>query len=312
MAASDPRPSSVIDGNGRLIGQLVNDPGGGVSLENFLYTGDAHAKQSQLLVAANGVSLNGVLVDVTQPQDGQTLTYDAASSRVKFKPGIAGPAGPQGPAGATGPTGPAGPGVPTGGTTGQVLAKTSATDYATGWTTPAAAPTVGYGTALPGSPVDGQEFILVDNTANPSYQWRFRYNAGSQSAYKWEFVGGSSFYVAGANTATVNVNTWWNPVSGLQTPALRAGVYRATANAMWNSTSTAFLMWIGLNTTNASPAHQFPTLIGGPGYGFGYAEDVLTIAANAAIQPVFNQAGGAAGNVVITTPVLLVTPLRVS
>jgi len=38
--------------------------------------------------------------------------------------------GPQGP---PGPTGPAGPGVPAGGTSGQVLGKTSATDYATAW-----------------------------------------------------------------------------------------------------------------------------------------------------------------------------------
>jgi hypothetical protein len=56
--------------------------------------------------------------------------------------GEAGPEGPQGPAGETGPagatgaTGAAGVGVPAGGTTGQVLAKTSNTDYATGWTTP--------------------------------------------------------------------------------------------------------------------------------------------------------------------------------
>ncbi len=45
--------------------------------------------------------------------------------------------GEQGPAGAAstvpGPTGPAGPGVPTGGTTGQVLAKASATDHDTAW-----------------------------------------------------------------------------------------------------------------------------------------------------------------------------------
>lgn len=56
--------------------------------------------------------------------------------------GIAGPTGPAGPAGATGPAGPAGAngtngtngvGVPTGGTTGQVLAKTSSADYATEW-----------------------------------------------------------------------------------------------------------------------------------------------------------------------------------
>lgn len=50
--------------------------------------------------------------------------------------GDAGATGAQGPAGTPGAQGPAGPGVPTGGTTGQVLAKNSATDYDTGWTTP--------------------------------------------------------------------------------------------------------------------------------------------------------------------------------
>ena len=72
-------------------------------------------------------------------------------------PGPQGPAGPQGPiglTGATGPqglqgeTGPQGPagvpgangqGVPTGGTTGQVLAKVDGTDYNTQWVTPSAA-----------------------------------------------------------------------------------------------------------------------------------------------------------------------------
>jgi hypothetical protein len=48
--------------------------------------------------------------------------------------GPTGPQGIQGPQGATGNTGPAGPGVPTGGTTGQILNKTSATDFATAWT----------------------------------------------------------------------------------------------------------------------------------------------------------------------------------
>ena len=47
-----------------------------------------------------------------------------------------------------------------------------------------------YGTTFPVSPADGQEAILVDSVTNPSYQWRFRYNAGSSSPYKWEFVGG--------------------------------------------------------------------------------------------------------------------------
>src|SRR5262252_4058684 len=57
-------------------------------------------------------------------------------------PGATGATGPPGadttvpgPPGAPGATGPAGPGVAAGGTTGQALTKTSATDYATAWTT---------------------------------------------------------------------------------------------------------------------------------------------------------------------------------
>jgi len=61
--------------------------------------------------------------------------------------GSSGPAGPQGPvgengaagpAGPTGATGATGPGVATGGTVGQVLTKTSGTDFATNWQTPSA------------------------------------------------------------------------------------------------------------------------------------------------------------------------------
>ena len=47
--------------------------------------------------------------------------------------GNPGPTGKQGPAGEPGPAGPAGPGVATGGTTGQVLAKKSNTNYDTEW-----------------------------------------------------------------------------------------------------------------------------------------------------------------------------------
>jgi hypothetical protein len=49
---------------------------------------------------------------------------------------FAGPQGPSGAAGAAGATGPAGPGVPAGGTTAQVLSKSSNADYDTAWVTP--------------------------------------------------------------------------------------------------------------------------------------------------------------------------------
>ena len=42
-------------------------------------------------------------------------------------------------------------------------------------------------TALPQAPQDGQ---VIAYDAGDGITWRFRYNAGSTSSYKWEFVGG--------------------------------------------------------------------------------------------------------------------------
>lgn len=50
-------------------------------------------------------------------------------------------------------------------------------------------------TALPGSPVDGQEIYLAADAAN-GVLWRLRYNAGSASAYKWEFLGGPPLWAS--------------------------------------------------------------------------------------------------------------------
>src|SRR5690606_8346424 len=50
--------------------------------------------------------------------------------------GPAGPAGPKGDKGDKGATGPAGPGLPTGGSAGQIIRKTSSNNYATAWHTP--------------------------------------------------------------------------------------------------------------------------------------------------------------------------------
>ena len=48
--------------------------------------------------------------------------------------GVTGPTGSTGPTGVTGSTGPTGQGVPTGGATGQFLAKNSVSDYDVSWT----------------------------------------------------------------------------------------------------------------------------------------------------------------------------------
>jgi collagen type I/II/III/V/XI/XXIV/XXVII alpha len=76
-------------------------------------------------------------ITVTTYFEGTTRTSQiqtTISAGAAGPPGPTGPAGPTGPTGATGPQGPTGPaGVPTGGTTGQVLTKTSAVDGAVAW-----------------------------------------------------------------------------------------------------------------------------------------------------------------------------------
>ncbi len=115
---------------------LANTTAGAVTATLFVGGTAATNQIVQLLLPANGGATYG---------PGGWKLYD--SSGQQLYAGAIGPTGATGPAGATGSTGPAGatgstgatgatgPGVPTGGSTGQVLAKTSGTDYATGWAT---------------------------------------------------------------------------------------------------------------------------------------------------------------------------------
>jgi len=100
-----------------------------------------------------------------------------------------------------------------------------------------AGPTVcTYGLALPSSPADGQEHVLVDSLTAPTYQWRFRYNAGSSSAYKWEFVGGAPLRVASAASQSISSTS---PVSfspAVSATLARAGEYRVTISAQIDAT----------------------------------------------------------------------------
>jgi hypothetical protein len=77
-------------------------------------------------------------VTITGTAPNQTINFvlPTGDTGPQGETGATGPAGADGvdgADGATGDTGPAGPGVAAGGTTGQVLAKSSATDYETEW-----------------------------------------------------------------------------------------------------------------------------------------------------------------------------------
>jgi hypothetical protein len=94
--------------------------------------------KGRITVAANGTA--SVIVSATVPtgaSQGQLWFNTEAAGIYAFYDGYwvltSGEAGPQGPAG---PTGANGLGVPTGGTTGQYLAKVSNTNNDTQWVTP--------------------------------------------------------------------------------------------------------------------------------------------------------------------------------
>lgn len=49
---------------------------------------------------------------------------------------------------------------------------------------------VSYGTALPTSPFDGQQHVLVDNASAPTYSWLLQY-VSAKASNKWIFLGGT-------------------------------------------------------------------------------------------------------------------------
>jgi hypothetical protein len=120
---------------------------------------------------------------------------------------------------------------------------------------PGFAATPSYDTTLPGSPINGQEAILVDSLTNPSYQWRFRYNTGSSDASKWEFVGGMPGFVLGVEDPGLMTNTAPQLIA---TPAFvipRLGRYVVEFGAFMQSYSASqFDMFIDITDgTNVSP-----------------------------------------------------------
>ena len=133
-----------------------------------------------------------------------------------------------------------------------------------------------YGVTLPTGPYDGQEAVLVDSITNPTYQWRFRWNAGSTSAYKWEYVGGAWFVQTPA-AQNASAGSWSNPFgANAQLTVPRGGDYVATFTAYLNC-AASLNVWVGLTAAAAtSPNRLIVTTSSAAGYAFGHVEDRYT------------------------------------
>ena len=76
----------------------------------------------------------------------------------------------------------------------------------------------------PPNPADGDIWIARDVDANGT-RWQFQYNAGSSSAYKWEFIGGSDLVAYTASLNSTPSGAWTYDASHPALTLARAGDY---------------------------------------------------------------------------------------
>lgn len=101
------------------------------------------------------------------------------------------------------------------------------------------------------TPADGDEAILQVDATN-GIDWRFRYNAGSASAYKWEFVGGSPIEVYGSFGQS---STAWANNAAMTLTVPRNGEYLLEVSAtLYMYQSMNLFFWPGQATPGSDPA----------------------------------------------------------
>lgn len=121
-----------------------------------------------------------------------------------------------------------------------------------------------YGTTPPVSPSTGDIWVFPFDATN-GVNWIFRYNSGSASTYKWEFVGGPPTYseITAANTTTVTPG-WTNlSVVGPQVQVPRAGDYWCWGAAnMFHSSGAGAFLGVAINDGTPPTPEALATLDG--------------------------------------------------
>ena len=176
---------------------------------------------------------------------------------------------------------------------------------------PTSAKVVSYGTTLPGSPADGDEAILVDSTSAPTYQWRFRYNAGAAGANKWEFVGGAPQVsrVGGINQATTASVVDLSGGPSVTVP--RAGDYLVRYGAVITGAPSAFIAQMTDNTGVGAAVWAFGTSASSISWHVS-DEGVRALAASAVVKLRIQRTTGADNTFNFVNVRVVVTPMRVA
>jgi hypothetical protein len=110
-------------------------------------------------------------------------------------------------------------------------------------------------TALPGSPVDGQEVYYQADAAAGVF-WHLRYRSGATGSYKWEFVGGSPLAVeslAISSVVSMPVNTWGVQTTQLNVTLPLAGDYDVLHVGNWRNNTNVGSIGLGERFGSGGP-----------------------------------------------------------
>jgi hypothetical protein len=168
-----------------------------------------------------------------------------------------------------------------------------------------------YGATPPASPQDGDEWVLPADTTN-GVMWKFRYRAGSASAYKWEFVGGASLRHLVPGVETSPGTAGWSDLATInRVTAPRAGDYEIQYGTTWSCSggATAATYGVGIGAFS-SPANSIGMSV--------YAANVQTTSSGAHVMTcaagdeIRCRLNFSLGNGNYSSRFLIVRPVRVS
>jgi hypothetical protein len=127
--------------------------------------------------------------------------------------------------------------------------------YLSSATASASSSTTTAGTIFPTSPADGNIFIYLADATN-GVNWAFKYNAGSASTYKWEFIGGPPI-LATVETDETTTSTSYTDLSttGPTVTIARAGNYYVRSTLYFYNTSSTAIVFSSIKVgSSGAPA----------------------------------------------------------
>lgn len=167
----------------------------------------------------------------------------------------------------------------------------------------------GFGTSLPASPADGDEFILVDSLTAPTYQWLLRY-VSAKSSNKWIFLGGTPARATVAASEATTSQTYADLATvGPSLTIAVAGSYRVRVEALANA-AVGEDPWASPKI-GAAAASDLDAAVGhvGSDYSKISSESVKTIAASDVVKVQYKTLAG--GTINWQQRILEITPVAI-